>query len=147
MESTADELFTEFDNEAVLGCVAVIRTNTGLADFDHENGDSNLRDIPIMCIVSRYVAAHPGPIDDDERFSLWQLQASQPVKGFNDLLTTCLNVTLNDRLDAITTGVAPNATTCSSMVLLQASSMSSVAKEIFHNLAHATGASSTMKME
>jgi hypothetical protein len=33
------------------------------------------------------------------------------------------------------------------MVLLQASLMSNVAKEIFHNLARAAGASSTMNME
>jgi hypothetical protein len=145
--SVVDEHFIEFDNEAVLGCVAITKTDAGLAAFDHENGDSNLRDIPIMHAVSRCVAAHPGPIDDDERFSLRQLQASTPTKGFDNLSTACLDVSLSNKLDAITTGVAPNATTCSSMVLLQASSTSNVAKEIFHNLACAVGASSTMNME
>jgi hypothetical protein len=53
--------------------------------FDHENGDSNLRDIPIVHGVSRYVAAHPRPIDDDECFTLRQLQASPHTKGFNML--------------------------------------------------------------
>jgi hypothetical protein len=38
-ESAADEHFTEFDNEAVPGCVAVTRTDTELDTFDHENGD------------------------------------------------------------------------------------------------------------
>jgi hypothetical protein len=146
-ESAADEHFTEFNNEVVLDCVTVTRTAAGLASFDHENSDSNHRNIPIVCAVSRCVATHLGPIDDDERFSLRQLQALPPAKGFNDLSTTCLDVSLSNRLDAITTGVTPNATTCSSMVPLQASSTSSVAKEIFHNLAHAAGASSTMNME
>jgi hypothetical protein len=79
MESTADKHFTEFDNEVVLGYLAVTRTDTGLAAFDHENGDINLRVIPIMHTVSRCVAVHPGPIDDDECFSLRQLQASPPA--------------------------------------------------------------------
>jgi hypothetical protein len=116
--STADEHFTEFDNEVVPGCIVVTRIDVELAAFDHENGDPFVASISADLSFDNKlggrsrartdVVLDDGPLFDEEPAQL--ATATRFVLDSNrDATLTCstkfLNILVNTALVGRTKGI------------------------------------------